>query len=71
MTQHTSVSATPTKHELEKARTKGQVLGWVQGAGAVFVVGVVLRFVGWIPLIALGAVGAYFVYRVLFGGTMK
>ena len=66
MTDRNSLS-TATRQELQNAQTKGQVIGWIQGAGAVLVFGLVLNFVGWIPLLAIGAVGAYLGYRVLFG----
>ncbi len=67
MAKPNSLTTTPTKRELENARTKGQIVGWVQGAGAVLVFGLVLNFLGWIPLIAIGGIGAYLAYRVLFG----
>jgi MFS superfamily sulfate permease-like transporter len=41
--------------ELEAARTKGQVIGWVQGAGAMLVLGVAMSLIGWIPTIVVGA----------------
>jgi hypothetical protein len=54
-----------TDKELELARSKGQVIGWAQGAGAVIAVSVVLSLIGWIPaVIVLGGVG-YLVYRAL------
>ncbi len=47
-----------TKDELEVARTKGQVIGWIQGAAVVVLGGMVLKLVGWIPaLAAVGLVG--------------
>lgn len=58
----------PTSQEIENARTKGQLIGWVQGAGAMLVLGVVLRFIGWIPLLAVGAVVVILAFKVLFGG---
>ncbi|MCA9738770.1 MAG: hypothetical protein R3E98_17535 [Gemmatimonadota bacterium] len=58
-----------SKSDLETARTKGQVMGWVQGAGAVLAVGVVLKLLGWIPtLLVVGGV-VYLLYRLLGGGT--
>ena len=56
-----------SSQELETARTKGQVLGWIQGAGAVLVFGLVLKLVGWIPLILVAIAGAYLAFKVLFG----
>lgn len=53
-----------TQSELENARTRGQVVGWLQGAGALVVLGVVFKTIGWIPtVLVLGAVG-YFCYKV-------
>ncbi|MEE8061517.1 MAG: hypothetical protein V3T16_06785 [Gemmatimonadales bacterium] len=47
-----------TKDELEVARTKGQVIGWIQGVAVVVLGGMVLKLVGWIPaLAAVGLVG--------------
>jgi hypothetical protein len=68
MTDRQSLVSLASKQEVEKARTKGQVVGWIQGAGTVVVIGVVFSMVGWIPLIAIGGLGAYVAYRVVFGG---
>lgn len=47
-----------TDDDLELARTKGQVVGWIQGGGAIILGGVVLNLLGWVPtLLVLGAVG--------------
>lgn len=56
-----------TRREVENARTKGQVIGWVQGGGAVLVGTLLLGFAGWIPIILLGGVAVYVAYRVIFG----
>lgn len=54
-----------SKTELENARTKGQVVGWVQGAGAVVALGLVFSVVGWIPtILVVGGVG-YLLYKAL------
>ena len=54
------------KTELQIARTKGQMVGWAQGAGAVIAISLVFSLIGWIPtVLALGGVG-YLVYRALF-----
>jgi hypothetical protein len=60
-----------TQRDLENARTKGQLIGWVQGAGAVVVLGLALKLLGWIPLVAVVGVGGYLVYRALAGGRSK
>ena len=55
----------PSKEELEAARTKGQLIGWIQGAGAMFVFGMVLKSIGWIPLIAVAGLGLFVGYKLL------
>jgi len=62
---------TATKQELENARTKGQVIGWIQGAGAVLALGLVIKFLGWIPTIVVGGAVIYLGYRLLGGGKSK
>jgi hypothetical protein len=57
-----------SKKDFDNARTKAQVVGWLQGAGAVLIFGVVVNLIGWIPMIAIGAVALFVLYRVLFGG---
>jgi hypothetical protein len=54
-----------TRTDIENARTKGQVIGWVQ-AGAVFLGGVLLlKFIGWLPVLLM-VVGAGFIgYKVM------
>ena len=55
----------PNKTELEIARTKAQMVGWAQGAGAVIAISLVFSLIGWIPtVLVLGGVG-YLVYRAL------
>ena len=66
MTEHRELTR-PTSTELENARTKGQVIGWVQGAGGVILFGLVLRLVGWIPLLALAGIVGYIGYRMVSG----
>jgi hypothetical protein len=53
-----------TKSDLEKARTKGQLVGWVQGGAVVLAGAVLLSFLGWIPtLVVLGA-GGFLIYKL-------
>ncbi len=52
-----------TKEQLEKARTKGQVVGWVQGGIGVAVLLFLLQFLGWIPLIAIAALLSFGGYK--------
>lgn len=50
--------------EVESARTKGQVIGILQGAGAVFLFGMLLNLLGWVPLIVVGVVGVIVVMKL-------
>ncbi|NNG16085.1 MAG: hypothetical protein HKM89_06350 [Gemmatimonadales bacterium] len=54
-----------TRTDIENARTKGQLIGWVQ-AGAVVLGGVLLlKAIGWLPVLLM-IVGAGFIgYKVL------
>ena len=53
-----------SKSDLETARTKGQMVGWAQGAGSLIAVGLVLKLLGWIPaILVFGGVGNV-IYRL-------
>lgn len=65
MAEHDALVKTHTRQDLENARTKGQMIGLVQGAGAVIALGLVLKLVGWIPLLVVGGAVAYLGYRLL------
>ena len=52
--------------ELENARTKGQVIGWLQGAGALLLLGVVFKLIGWIPTVLVVGLLAYLLFK-MFG----
>jgi MFS superfamily sulfate permease-like transporter len=54
-----------TKTDLENARTKGQLLGWLQGAGVTFALMFVIGLIGWIPGILVGAVLAFILVKLL------
>lgn len=54
-----------TKQELENAKTKGQVIGFAQGVGATVLLGVVLKFLGWIPLLLAGGAVVWIGYKLL------
>jgi len=59
-----------TKKDVDKARTKGELVGWIKG-GVVGVVGMLLLGVtGWIPTLAVIGVGGFVVYKV-FSGPKK
>ena len=57
-----------TPSDLENAKTKGQVIGWLQG----FAVGVggmiLLGMLGWIPALLVVGVGGFFLSKA-FGGS--
>ena len=52
-----------THEQLENARTKGQIVGWVQGGFAVGALLFLLQFIGWIPLLAIAAVLGFAGYK--------
>jgi len=52
-----------TREQLDNARTKGQIVGWVQGGVAVGVLMFALQFLGWIPLILVAGLLAFFGFR--------
>jgi hypothetical protein len=51
--------------DVENARTKGQLVGWIQGAGAMLLLGLVLSIVGWIPTLAVGALVVVLLVKLL------
>jgi len=59
-----------TKQDVDNARTKGELVGWIK-AGAVGVTGMLLLgVIGWIPTVAVIGVGGFVVYK-LFSGPSK
>ena len=58
-------TAVYTRDQLENARTKGQLLGWIQGAASVGILMFLLQFVGWIPLLVIAAVVGFGGYKVI------
>ncbi len=50
-----------TAQELERAKSKGQMIGWAQGAVVTFVGLLLLNLIGWIPtlliLVLVGLLG--------------
>ncbi|MGI9626050.1 MAG: hypothetical protein ACR2QM_04380 [Longimicrobiales bacterium] len=57
-----------TDGDLERAKNRGKLVGWVQGGVAVVLGGLLLQLIGWIPaVLVLGLVG-YGLYRLLSGG---
>ena len=65
--------ALPTKQYTEKdvarIRTRSKAVGWIQGGETVFLGGLLLRMIGWIPAVLLVVVVGYVVYRLLGGGS--
>ncbi len=60
-----------SKTDIENARTKGQVVGWLQGGGVVVGGFLLLNVLGWLPgLLLVGGVG-YVGYRVFFKSSSK
>ncbi len=59
-----------TKKDVDNARTKGELIGWLKG-GAVGVTGVfLLGVIGWLPTLAVLGVGGFALYKV-FSGPSK
>jgi hypothetical protein len=53
-----------TKTDLENARTRGQLVGWLQGAGVTFALLLVVGLIGWIPAVVVGIGAAALVYKL-------
>jgi len=57
-----------TQKQLDNARVRGQVKGWVQGAVSTFLFLLLLKFLGWIPaVIILGLIG-FMGYKIFSAG---
>jgi hypothetical protein len=54
-----------SRTDLENARTKGQVIGWIQGAGALLVGSFVLHALGWLPTLLVAGVLGFIAYKVM------
>jgi hypothetical protein len=59
-----------TQKDVESARTKGELVGWVKGTalgvGGMLLLGVI----GWIPTLAVVGVGGFVLYK-LFSGPKR
>jgi hypothetical protein len=56
-----------TKKDVDHARTKGELMGWIKG-GVVGVAGVMLLgVIGWIPTLAVIGVATYALYKLFSG----
>ncbi|HSM07022.1 MAG TPA: hypothetical protein VK858_20515 [Longimicrobiales bacterium] len=64
--------ALPTRQysekELSRIRTRSKAVGWIQGGATVFLGGLLLRMIGWIPAVLIVVVVGYVVYKLLGGG---
>ena len=54
-----------TDRDLIRARRKSKALGWVQGGAAVIAIGFVYNLIGWIPTVAVLALVAFGVYKLV------
>jgi hypothetical protein len=54
-----------TENDLERARTKAQLIGWAQGGGVTFAVLLVIGLIGWIPGIVLGLLLGFVAWKLL------
>ena len=60
-----------TEADLTKGRRNAKMMGWAQGAAVVFLGGVVLQFVSWVPIVlGVGVVG-YVGYKLLTRGSKE
>lgn len=76
MTNHVRISMNVpeklyTNRDLQKARTKGKVVGWIQGAaigaGGFFLMG----FAGWIPVLLVAGGLGYLGFKLWSRGRRK
>ena len=65
MSEKTDLVPRYTRTDLENARTKGQLIGWLQGAGVAFGVLLVVGLIGWIPAVLLAVGAAAVLYKLL------
>ncbi len=59
-----------THKDVERARTKGELVGWVKGTALGVVGMLLLGVIGWIPTLAVVGVGGFVVYK-LFSGPKR
>lgn len=57
-----------TDEDLQRARSRGKVIGWIQGGVGILAVGLILKLLGWIPTLIVAGVVVYVLYRLLGGG---
>ena len=54
-----------TEQDLAKARTRGKLVGWIQGGGAVLAAAFVWNLLGWIPTLAVLGGVIYVLYKLM------
>ncbi len=54
-----------TEHDIQRATTKGKIIGWLQGGTVVVIGALVLNVVSWIPALGIVGVIGYVAYKVL------
>ena len=54
-----------TETDLKRARTKGKMVGWLQGGGIVVGGALLWNFLSWIPLVLGGGAVAWVLYKLL------
>jgi hypothetical protein len=59
-----------TRKDVDRARTKGELIGWVKGTALGVVGMLLLGVIGWIPTLAVVGVGGFVLYK-LFSGPKK
>jgi hypothetical protein len=58
---------TYTHLDVQNARTKGQLIGWLQGGAVVFAGLFVLKLVGWLPTLLVLGLAGFLAFKVFFG----
>lgn len=59
-----------TRKDVDSARTKGEIVGWVKGTALGVVGMLLLGVIGWIPTLAVVGVAGFALYK-LFSGPKK
>ena len=54
-----------TDRDLVRARRKAKAVGWVQGGGAVIAIGIVYDLIGWEFTVAVLALVAFGIYKLV------
>lgn len=54
-----------SQRDLDNARTKGQIVGWLQGGAVVLAGTLLLGVIGWLPTLAALGIGGFVAYKLL------